>query len=68
MSRARLSGNRNKRSLALDLKSPDGLAVFRRLVSGCDVVVESFGTAILAEFGFPPAEIAELAAAGVAAS
>jgi crotonobetainyl-CoA:carnitine CoA-transferase CaiB-like acyl-CoA transferase len=34
--------HRNKRSLALDLKSPAGLAVFRRLVAKADVVVENF--------------------------
>ena len=38
-----LSVNRNKRSLALDLKSPDGLAVCMRLARQSDVVVESFG-------------------------
>jgi crotonobetainyl-CoA:carnitine CoA-transferase CaiB-like acyl-CoA transferase len=34
--------HRNKRSIALDLKSRDGLAVFRRLVAKADVVVENF--------------------------
>ncbi|HKV88040.1 MAG TPA: CoA transferase [Candidatus Dormibacteraeota bacterium] len=33
--------NRNKRSIALDLKSPEGKEVFRRLVAGADVVVEN---------------------------
>ena len=33
--------NRNKRSLALDLKSPEGKSVFRKLVAGADVVVEN---------------------------
>src|SRR5271166_3596185 len=35
--------NRNKRSLALDLKRPEGQAVMRRLVLGADVVIENFG-------------------------
>jgi crotonobetainyl-CoA:carnitine CoA-transferase CaiB-like acyl-CoA transferase len=30
--------NRGKRSICIDLKNPDGLAVFRRLVAGADVV------------------------------
>jgi formyl-CoA transferase len=34
--------HRNKRSLTLDLKSPAGLAAFRRLVARADVVVENF--------------------------
>ncbi len=46
-----LSVNRNKRSLALDLKSPEGLAVFNRLVAGCDVMVESFGTGVVERLG-----------------
>lgn len=34
--------HRNKRSITLDLKNPQGLAVFRRLVETADVVVENF--------------------------
>jgi crotonobetainyl-CoA:carnitine CoA-transferase CaiB-like acyl-CoA transferase len=37
-----LCANRNKRSIAVDLKSPDGVAVVRRLARCCDVVVENF--------------------------
>src|SRR5918997_860320 len=33
-----LSANRNKRSLALDLKGPEGQAIFARLAEGADVV------------------------------
>jgi len=33
--------NRNKRSLALDLKAPAGKEVFRKLVRGADVLVEN---------------------------
>ncbi len=34
--------HRNKRSLTLNLKTPDGLEILRRLVTGADVVVENF--------------------------
>ena len=34
--------HRNKRSLTLNLKSPEGMAVFKRLVAKADVVVENF--------------------------
>ena len=34
--------NRNKRSLCVDLKSPDGLAAVQRLISQADVVIENF--------------------------
>ena len=34
--------NRNKRSLALNLKKPEGLAIFQKLVADADVVVENW--------------------------
>jgi len=34
--------HRNKRSITLDLKSPQGLATFKRMVAKADVVVENF--------------------------
>lgn len=34
--------NRNKRSLTLNLKKPEGLAVFKRLVKDADVIVENW--------------------------
>ncbi|MBT3553099.1 MAG: CoA transferase [Rhodospirillaceae bacterium] len=34
--------NRNKRGLALDLRSEDGKAVFQRLIEGADVFIENY--------------------------
>jgi crotonobetainyl-CoA:carnitine CoA-transferase CaiB-like acyl-CoA transferase len=46
-----LSTNRNKKSLALDLKSPHGAEVARRLVARCDVVYENFRPGVMARLG-----------------
>lgn len=46
-----LWSNRNKRSVALDLKSAEGLAVARELVAKADVVVENFSTGVMARLG-----------------
>ena len=46
-----LAVNRGKRSLALDLKHPDGLAVARRLARAADVLVESFRPGVAARLG-----------------
>jgi len=46
-----LGVNRNKRSIALDLKDPDDLAVAAELARRADVVIENFKTGGLARFG-----------------
>jgi formyl-CoA transferase len=51
LSRYFLGINRGKRSLALDLKHPDGLAVARRLARDADVFVESFRPGVAARLG-----------------
>jgi crotonobetainyl-CoA:carnitine CoA-transferase CaiB-like acyl-CoA transferase len=43
--------NRNKQSVALDLKSPEGVAVARELIATADVVVENFSTGVMERFG-----------------
>jgi formyl-CoA transferase len=48
-----LSINRNKRSVTVDLKNPDGKRVLERLIEKCDVVVENFSPGTLARLGFP---------------
>ena len=46
-----LGVNRNKRSLAINLKSPDGPLVLRRLLGDADVLVENFRPGTLEKFG-----------------
>jgi len=46
-----LSVNRNKRSLTLDLRHPEGAALFLRLVDAADVVVENFTPGTLSRLG-----------------
>lgn len=46
-----LWSNRNKRSIAIDLKTPEGLKVARELIASADVVVENFSTGVMERFG-----------------
>jgi crotonobetainyl-CoA:carnitine CoA-transferase CaiB-like acyl-CoA transferase len=46
-----LALNRNKKSLALDLKYPGGLDVLKRLVSRADVFVQSLRAGVIDEMG-----------------
>jgi alpha-methylacyl-CoA racemase len=43
--------NRNKRSLTLNLKVPEGQAIFRRLAAGADVIVEGFRPGVMKRLG-----------------
>jgi crotonobetainyl-CoA:carnitine CoA-transferase CaiB-like acyl-CoA transferase len=45
------SVNRNKRSLAIDITSPEGAAILRELIPHCDIVVENFKVGGLAKYG-----------------
>lgn len=43
--------NRNKKSLALDMKTPAGLKVAKALIEQADVLVENFSTGVMERFG-----------------
>ncbi len=43
--------NRNKKSLALNLKAPEGQAIFRRLAATADVIVEGFRPGVTRRLG-----------------
>jgi alpha-methylacyl-CoA racemase len=45
---------RGRQSIALDLKSPDGQAVVRRLASKADVLIEGFRPGVLERLGLGP--------------
>ncbi len=49
-SSAHLSLNRNKRSICLDLKHPDGQAVAARLAAKGDIIVQNFRPGVLERF------------------
>jgi crotonobetainyl-CoA:carnitine CoA-transferase CaiB-like acyl-CoA transferase len=55
-----LAVNRNKRSLRLDLRRPEGAEVLRRLIVRSDVLVENFRVGGLARLGFDDAELERL--------
>lgn len=46
-----VAANRNKRSLALDLKHPDGLAVLQALAAEADVLIDNFRHGALERIG-----------------
>lgn len=46
-----LSVNRNKRSVGIDLKHPDGREVAERIVAGADIVVENFRPGVMDRLG-----------------
>lgn len=54
-----LASNRNKRSIAIDLKTPRGVDIAQRLISNADVVIENFRPGVMARLGLAPEPIVE---------
>lgn len=46
-----LASNRTKRSVAVDMKNPEGIALVRRMIGEVDVVVENFRPGVPARLG-----------------
>lgn len=46
-----ISTNRNKRSIAVDLATPEGIATIRKIASQCDVLLENFKVGGLKQYG-----------------
>jgi crotonobetainyl-CoA:carnitine CoA-transferase CaiB-like acyl-CoA transferase len=55
-----LSTNRNKESIALDLKSDDGRQTLTALVARADVLLENFRTGVLDRLGFSMERLLEI--------
>jgi crotonobetainyl-CoA:carnitine CoA-transferase CaiB-like acyl-CoA transferase len=51
------STNRGKRSIAIDMETPDGQALIRRLAAHADVVIENFKVGGLARYGLDHASL-----------
>ncbi|WP_368234197.1 CaiB/BaiF CoA transferase family protein [Anaerotruncus rubiinfantis] len=47
-----LSVNRNQRSIALDLRSPEGRAVIEKLLPDTDVIIQNFRPGVMEKYGF----------------
>jgi crotonobetainyl-CoA:carnitine CoA-transferase CaiB-like acyl-CoA transferase len=52
-----LANNRNKRSIAVDLKSERGVEVLQRLIAGADVVIENFRPGVINRLGIDPEKV-----------
>lgn len=47
-----LSINRNKQGVVIDMKTPEGLMLVKRLAGTCDIVMENFRPGVLDRLGF----------------
>ena len=54
------STNRNKRSIAVDLKQPRGVELVRRLVAGADVFVQNFRPGAIDKLGLGETALREI--------
>ena len=55
-----VANNRNKKSIAIDLKSEDGKEILLKLLKGSDIFVENFGFGVADRLGFAYQVVSEL--------
>ena len=55
-----LAMNRNKRSVVLDFKNPEGVAAMRRMLVDADVVIENYRAGVMGRLGLDYAAVKEL--------
>jgi crotonobetainyl-CoA:carnitine CoA-transferase CaiB-like acyl-CoA transferase len=55
-----LAANRNKESVCLDLKDPNGLAILEDLIGRADVLVENFRTGVMDRLGLDARRLEQL--------
>jgi crotonobetainyl-CoA:carnitine CoA-transferase CaiB-like acyl-CoA transferase len=56
-----LNNNRNKRSVAIDLKDERGLEVLERLIAGADVLVQNFRPGVVERMGLGEEQVRRIA-------
>ncbi len=56
-----LNNNRNKRSISIDLKAPEGVRLLKRLAQTCDVLVQNFRPGVVDRMGVGEADIRAVA-------
>lgn len=52
-----LSANRNKRSIGIDFTKPEGLALAKKLIGGCDILFENYKAGTLDKYGLGYAQL-----------
>ncbi len=55
-----LTGNRNKRAIAVNFRSPDGIAIIKDLAKQCDVIAENFKPGTMKSMGLDHDELLAL--------
>lgn len=52
--------NRNKRAITLDLRTPEGVEIFRRLIATADVLCENYTPRVMVQFGLDYASLVQV--------